>query len=470
MTRPSPFTGRSQRGSPDFCSTHAGGNPLSLVSLAVALAMTLASGEAAALVLGRLNIQSALGEPLRAEIEVSELGVSEPDGLRVNIASAESFRIAGVPYSSALSEVRVSLQKRTDGRYVVRLNGARPLNDPFVDVLIEANWSSGRVMRDYTVLLDPPASRQATAVNPVAPQLDRAPSPRMPVPSPATPDAQTAAAPRRPRPAPLPAQTPAPAAEADLRTGSGEQIIVRPGDTAIKIASAHKPADVSLDQMLVALLRANPEAFFNGNINRMKSGAVLEVPSASKAKATEPGEAGLALRAHSRDFGDYRQRLAENAPDPRTASADRQASGKVQPSIEARSATKAFPDRLTISQGDPAAVAAEDKLAQNRQAQATSARRAELSNNLNDLNRLQAVNGAPAAPAAGNAALAPITTPPPGTVPAVAALPPDGAGNGGATASSATGSAPAPSPALGVAVTSPAALAPATTTVPNASA
>ena len=142
---------------------------LSVLSTAVALALGLVSFDAAALALGRLNVQSALGEPLRAEIEITEIAPGEADGLKVNLAPVDAFNAAGVPYNAILADVRTSLQRRADGRYVVRLTTTRMLGEPFVDLLVEANWKSGRVVRDYTVLLDPPRSRTATAAAPITP-------------------------------------------------------------------------------------------------------------------------------------------------------------------------------------------------------------------------------------------------------------------------------------------------------------
>ena len=429
----------------------AGRGQLSLLSVAIALALGTVSIDASALALGRLNVQSALGEPLRAEIDVTEITASEADGMKVAIASSEAFRAAGVAYNPALSDVRVSLQRRADGRYVVRLTGTRSLSDPFVDLLVEANWSAGRIVRDYTVLLDPPSSRQAAApVVPLAPQISAAPPvQRAP---PAAAPAVVPPVPRRERPAAV-APAPATAAEAPVRTGTasggtgtGDQVTVRPGDTASKIAGAYKPADVSLDQMLVALLRANPNAFVGGNINRMKAGAVLDVSAGSQAANVPPDEAKRTVTAQSRDFGEYRRRLAENAPTARVAAADRQAAGKLQANVEDRNAAAASPDKLTISQGTAAARANEEKLARDRQAQDGKSRVAELSKNITELNKLQAATGTGA------------TTATPGTPAAPAAAP-----TPAATALPAPSPAPAAAPAPAVAAT-PAATAPATPT------
>ncbi|KQX95988.1 FimV/HubP family polar landmark protein [Variovorax sp. Root473] len=386
---------------------------LSLLGAAAALTLGLASANASAFTLGPLRVQSALGEPLRAEIDVTEIAANEADGLKINIATAEAFKNAGIPYNAALGDVKATLQRRAGGQYVVRLAGNRPLNDPFIDLLLEANGASGRIVRDYTVLLDPPVTRQAATapVAPIAPQI-------------ATPVERPAPAPRvRREPAPAVAATPAaaapaPAAAAPARAavatpsgGSGEQLTVRRGDTAGRIAAAHKPADVSLDQMLVALLNANPDAFIGGNVNRMKAGAVLDLPNAAAAAAVPAAEARRTITAQSRDFGSYRQRLAENAPTTNVAAASRQASGKLQASVEDRNAAASAADKLTVSQGNAAARAADEKVAQARQAQDSSNRVAELTKNINELNKLKAGAGTGTGSSAAAAPAASATTP-----------------------------------------------------------
>jgi len=423
-------------------STTPGRSQLTLLSAAVALALGGGlAADASALALGRLNVQSALGEPLRAEIEVTEITAAEADSLKVNIASAEAFRAAGVPYNAALSDVRVGVQKRADGRYVVRLTSNRLVSEPFVDLLLEANWGSGRVVRDYTVLLDPPTSRQAAApVAPMAPQISAAPPQRIQ-------PAEVQAPPvRRERPVAAAAPAPAAADNGTVRTSNGEQVKVQPGDTAGKIAAAHKPAEVSLDQMLVALLRANPNAFIGGNVNRIKAGAVLELPGAPQAESVPAAEARRTVTAQSQDFGEYRRRLADNAPTSKVADADRQTSGKLQANVEDRNAANASSDKLKISQGLAPGRPTEEQIAQAKQAQASNARVAELSKNISELNKIQAASGAAPAPAA--AAAAPAATPAP-VAPAASTAP--------------AAAAPAPAaaaPATPAAATTPAVVAP----------
>jgi len=339
--------------------------PLSIVAAGVALALGTFGIDAAALSLGRLNVLSSLGEPLRAEIELSDVTAAEADGLRIRIPSAEAFRAIGVPYNTALADVQATVQRRANGRYIVQLTSSRQMAEPFIDVLLEANGSSGRVFRDYTVLIDPPGARPTAP----APSVAAAPTPRPSSAMSGNDHASSAPTETRPRPttAPVqrpaaaapsiaPAERPAPApAPAVVRStggggGSGRLLTVRPGDTASRIANAVKPAEISLDQMLVALLRANPDAFMEGNLNRVRAGAVMEVPDASQAAALSPQDARRAVIAQSRDFGDYRRQLGENAPVAGTAPAGRQASGRLQSDVEAR--TPAAPaDRLTLAPG-----------------------------------------------------------------------------------------------------------------------
>ena len=108
--------------------------------------------------LGRLAVTSALGQPLSAEIEIVSLQSGEEDSLSARLASPEAFRQAGIELSSALIGLQLAIDKR-GGRTVIRLSTAQPINEPFLDVLIELSWATGRLVREYTFLLDPPEYR-----------------------------------------------------------------------------------------------------------------------------------------------------------------------------------------------------------------------------------------------------------------------------------------------------------------------
>ena len=399
---------------------------------------------AVALSLGSITVQSALGEPLRAEIDVPDINAEEASSLKASVASPEAFRAAGLDYNPAMSGLRVSLQRRADGRAYIRLSSDKPVNEPFIDMILEANWSSGRIVRDFTMLFDPPNLRAGSVPAATPAQITAAPSgtPSAPtsspvagnaaVPTPMRPAAAapkkaaaTSAAPAMPKAvAKIPAKS-----SADGQATAGErQVAVKPGDTASKIAVAVKPASVSLDQMLVALLRANPDAFINSNINRIKSGALLNVPTPEQAQAISTGEASRTVIAQSRDFNDFRKKLAGIAPSAQIAAPDRQSSGSVQAKVDDKKTGAGAPDKLTLSKGAIQAQADTDKIAKERAAREAATKTAELSKNIAELGKI----GAASSPA--------LTAPPVTASPVTATTPPSTNPNPAATT-------PAPSPA-----------------------
>ena len=143
---------------------------------AVAAAALLCTGllqatDAQALALGRMTVKSPLGEPLRAEVEVLEISKEEADSLKVGLAPLDAFRAAGMDLNAALAGVQIALQRRPDGRAYLSLVGNRPVGEPFMDMILEASWASGRIVRDYTLLFDPPNLRPA-APAPLPPAHD----------------------------------------------------------------------------------------------------------------------------------------------------------------------------------------------------------------------------------------------------------------------------------------------------------
>jgi len=193
-----------------------------LVAITLGLAMT--AGGAYAAGLGRLNVQSALGQPLRAEVEVPSVGQDEAATLQVRLAPQSAFRQANLEFNPALTQLRFDLESRGDGTYIVHVSSAQPVNEPFLDLLLELTWSTGRVLREYTVLLDPPALKTAPeVVPPVAVQAQpatppAAAAPAEAAPAPAAAPIVTAPAPMAPPPPPAAAAapTPAPAAPAPM--------------------------------------------------------------------------------------------------------------------------------------------------------------------------------------------------------------------------------------------------------------
>ncbi|MCP5284407.1 MAG: hypothetical protein H6933_05880 [Burkholderiaceae bacterium] len=385
--------------------------------VAVAAACLLA-GPAWSLGLGRLSVQSALGESLRAEIAVTSITPEEASTLQLRVASPDVYRTAGIDYNAVLGSAQVTLDQRPDGRSVLRLSSNRAVTEPFLDVILEANWASGRLVRAYTLLLDPPAVARAPApaAAPTAPVVSAPPAP-VAAAAP-TPRATTSPVPMPPpAPAPAPARAPAVAAAparapAAAPAPAPERVRVRSGDTLSGIAERVRPESVSLDQMLVSLYRANPQAFMGENMNRLKAGAVLEVPSTTEASAIESAEARRVIVAQSSDFDAFRQRLAGNvASAPAAQAPSRQAAGTVQAQVDDKRQAAPAPDQLKLSQGAVQASAPEAKVSRDTAQRDAAARVAELARNVEELKRLQ------------SEAAAPVPVPTPAAAPAPAPAP-----------------------------------------------
>ena len=387
-----------------------------IAAAAIAL-VSLSASSAWALSLGRITVQSALGEPLRAEIDVLDINAEEASSLKAGVASPEAFAAAGLEYNAAMSSLKASLQRRADGRPYIQLVSDKAITDPFVDMIVEASWSSGRILRDYTMLFDPPALKKPAATAPTLAQSTTSTPASASISAPATPIAVAPAPVATPAPAPraapapakpavtatpsAPARMTAPAAQAD----STKQVTVKPGDTAGKIAAAVKPDGVSLDQMLVALLRSNPDSFINNNINRIRAGSVMDIPSKEQATSISAGEATQTVLAQSKDFNEFRRNLASHAPAAAPAEATRKASGSVDTKVEDKKTAAPTPDKLTLSKGGVQPKTDEAKIAKERADKEAAARSAELNKNISDLKKLGAAT-TPAAPVAAAASVA----------------------------------------------------------------
>jgi len=398
----------------------------SLTAVAAAALLLLHASGANALSLGRLTVQSSLGEALRAEIDVTSMSPEEAASLRTTLASPEAFRAAGVDFNPVLSGAQLTLARRPDGRAYIRVSGDRAVSEPFVDVIIDFAWASGRLQRAYTLLIDPPPTR-ATAPSPgaaTAPVISGLPAQATPIaPPPPSPPAVAAA----PRPAAKPSAPPAPKPVAPppaVAAEGADAYRVRSGDTLSSIASTHGRSGVSLDQMLVSLYRGNPQAFIDNNMNRLKAGVVLNLPDAATAKDLAPDDARQVIQAHSADFAAFRQRLAGAAPTVKGSEPARQATGQVQAAVKDRKADSgpATPDKLTLSQGSAKVGGTEAKVSKETERKDKETRVAELSRNVQELKQLtEATKAATPAPATTAAAAKPgvpvAVAPPLATVP-----------------------------------------------------
>ena len=397
--------------------------PRSARPMLTALAIATGSLSAHALTLGRLQVLSSMGEPLRAEVEVNPASAEETRGLRAEIATPRSFQQAGMEYNPALEGVSTSIDNRGERSFIV-LQGRKPVQDTFVDLILETQWSTGRLVRNYALLLNSASSKPQQAAPQTAVALPAATStspgtatstgqPRVeynaqnvpvyrfdPVDTAkAAPSAATAAG-----------GTDTPAVQTRLATPQGTTVTVAPGQTASHLALAHMPTSVSLDQMLVAMLRNNPHAFIEDNVNLVRAGAVLQMPSPEQAQQTSAQQARQIVIAQTRDFAAYARRLAES-PLKIVNGPGREASGKVAAEVQAAPDAQASEDTLTLSKSQVGKNSAEVKLAAEREAREASDQTAELNKNIEDLNSLLAAASAAkestAAPAAAATAALP---------------------------------------------------------------
>jgi len=259
------------------------------------LPLLLAPIGAWALGLGDIELRSALNQPLDADIQLISATPEELADLRVSLASQETFDRYGLDRPAFLGRLSFGVGRSQSGASVIRVTSLEPITEPFVTVLVEATWARGRLLREYTVLLDPPVMLpQEAAVEPVQPAVARAPQPAEPAaviqrPQPAAPVTAPAPAPQPVAPPVAPVTSPRPA-PAPVAERSGAYGPVQRGETLWGIASRYRPAGVSMNQMMVAIYRANPAAF-QGNMNILRQGARLEMPSEAALAAIGAGDA-----------------------------------------------------------------------------------------------------------------------------------------------------------------------------------
>jgi pilus assembly protein FimV len=370
---------------------------ISIVVAAVGWLALAAVANAAGL--GRLTVLSPLGQPLLAEIEIVSLQPGEEEGLSARLAAPEAFEQAGIEINPALNSLRINLERR-DKRPFLRVTTGQPVNEPFLDMLIELSWSSGRLVREYTFLLDPPEYRsrqQAIAAAPLPPVAEK------PAPAPAAePKPAAEPAPVAPQPAPEATPTPtpqaAPQAAEPAKPAAANTHEVQRGDTLGKIARQNLRPGVTFNQMLIAIFRANEDAFIRGNVNLVRTGKILTIPEPDSFGTIDREEANRLVKEHHEQFREYRSRLAAAPAPADTAAGQRDVTGRIEPKPEpAKPAAPA--DELRLSKTDPAKPAApggraareDDAAARERALNEAQSRQQELERNVSDLQKLLAL-------------------------------------------------------------------------------
>jgi pilus assembly protein FimV len=265
------------------------------------LIVLLSPATAFALGLGEIELHSALNEPLSAEIELVSAAPDELSSLKASLANRETFTRYGLDRPAFLNSIEFKVGRSGDGRNVLQVRSREAASEPFLSFLVEVNWSRGRLLREYTLLLDPPVympGPERTEAAPVAaPQAgvtetERSGAVQRPVePEPAMPEPQAA--------------EPAPSASRPVEPAmiEGANYTVRNNDTLWHIASGLKPGAASgINRMMLALYRANPEAF-SGNINQLRAGAILRIPQDAEFEGIAPSEANAEVR---RQYAEWR--------------------------------------------------------------------------------------------------------------------------------------------------------------------
>lgn len=266
-----------------------------------------------ALGLGEIRLNSALNQPFDAEIELLSPTAEELGSLKVALANNDVFSRYGIDRPAYLSGFDFAVSRNREGKATIRVTSNRSVTEPYVTLLVEANWARGRLVREYTVLLDPPVfmPSQNEAPAPVTtPQsattaegrIERRPTP--------APEPTPAPTPRATAPTPAPERTPEPTAQA-TESSIDQQIIASPGseytvqrnDTLSKIAAAANPGNRRVNnRTMIALFRANPQAFTGNNINRLRAGAVLRIPDLTEIESISNDEASAEVSRQTAEW------------------------------------------------------------------------------------------------------------------------------------------------------------------------
>jgi pilus assembly protein FimV len=256
-------------------------------------------------------VQSHKGEPLRAEISVSSATAEEWGQLTVRLAPAERFSQLGLIFTPAVGQLQIELLETSDGQKRIRLFSPQAFSENFVDLLIEAQTTSGKWVKAFTLMLKPaPVKADAPVKLPLA----------------ASPQAQAPQAPT--------------------------EHVVQIGESASQIIQKWLSEDMSTQQMLLALLKNQPDAFIQGNVNLLRAGAVLKAPSNTAVRAINAEDARQFLIAQQKEFIAFTQTAAQNTLSVNAQAPSRQLTGKVGQEEPASITPEANIDQLKLSQAN----------------------------------------------------------------------------------------------------------------------
>jgi pilus assembly protein FimV len=337
-----------------------------LKRITVALCVVLMPVTAFAAGLGKLNVVSGLGQPLVADIELLSITPEELNSISAAIATEDAYATQGIERPASHSSIKVEVAKSASGKPILKLKSSQPITEPFLDMLIQVDWSSGRLLREYTVLLDPPGYTAQAADSGSTSQSVQAPAIRS-----SKKDAMVdetmvdsssngmvkkpSKGSKKKKKQEVQEDNP----EAVMPQPTGEEYVTQRGDTLAKIARESKLEGVSLEQMLVGLYEANPDAFAGKNMNRLKVGQIIRQPSAEDLAAISRKKAHKEVRVQTANWNAYRNKLAgivANAEPTESETNTQSATGKVKTAAEDKSmANETGPkDVVKLSNGEVA--------------------------------------------------------------------------------------------------------------------
>jgi len=414
-----------------------------------------------ALGLGEIHLKSALNAPLDAEIDLVGASADDLSGLKAGLAERDAFTRGGLDYPTFLGPLTFTTEKTADGRNVLHVRSNNAANEPFATLLVTVDWPRGHVVREYTVLLDPPvfsaespakvavaapsagSSTQSATIERRAPPQSTAPGAQASTSSNAAAGAAAAAsatagsAAVSTPPASTAGNAAAPGNRAATSNAGGTRYTVRPGDTLSAVAShAYPGSDRHLhERELVAIYRANPNAF-QGNMNLLLSGSRLDLPGDADLDAISPGEASSEVR---RQYQAWAGNHGGGTP-PSHGGGGEAATGQlrlVPPQQSAKTPPSTGPATASPAASAAAAAAAASTAALNQRVEQLETQLADAQRQLQLRNADLAAMQARAAAAAAATAAAP-ATPAPTTPTAPTATPPS-------TSPAATAPTPPPS-------------------------
>jgi pilus assembly protein FimV len=354
-------------------------------AVAAALFFITVSSNVHALGLGALDMRSALNQPMNAVIDLTSASGTDLSKIKVSIASQQAHDRTGLSRARILADFKFSVEQDNRGNTFIRVTSSDAIHEPFLEFLLELEWPRGRLLREYTVLVDPPVTMPARAPVPVTP-VSRAPAPVV-----QSPVRQSRPASARPVTAPVRTAA-APASSADSYGP------VRRNETLWTIANRVRPgSDISVDQMMHALLRENPQAFMNNNINQLKAGATLRIPDREQIMSITTNEARAESNRQAREWRDG-QSAPVQEPEPQEAPPE-EPEAVAETEVETESLLQltapeddAIEGAATASSGDPQAAESGSAAGLNNQlalaaeeAEASKARSEELQTRVTEL-------------------------------------------------------------------------------------